>query len=49
MLSLGRRKAPRLLVADLRWSKKQGQETRLRFSSFEDDWNRPEMDANDAL
>ncbi len=39
----------KLLLSDLGWTREQIIETRSRLKSFEEDWNRPEMDIYDEL
>jgi hypothetical protein len=40
---------PRLLVADLGWSREEAAAVRGQLAAFEEDWDAPGMDAYDAL
>jgi hypothetical protein len=40
---------PPLLVADLGWTREEAANVRAQLSTFAEDWDRPEMDAYDAL
>ena len=40
---------PRLLIADLGWTREEAVAVRAKLAAFEEDWDVPEMDIYDTL